>query len=113
MKKIIALGPAGTLAAASVGATTSTAEAAKISPAGAAVAGVFIGLALGSILAHPHGYASYSSYPGYYYPDYPVYPSYAVDDHVGWCAAHYRSYQPTIDAFLGYDGLWHRCVSPY
>jgi len=33
--------------------------------------------------------------------------------HVAWCEDRYRSYDVRRDAFLGYDGLWHRCVSPY
>ena len=33
--------------------------------------------------------------------------------HVQWCLNHYRSYNPRTDMFLGYDGYYHRCRSPY
>ena len=41
-----------------------------------------------------------------------------VDDdlgiaHVEWCMSRYRSYHPPSDTFLGYDGLRHRCNSPF
>jgi len=81
MKKMIALGLAGALAAASVGASTLAAEAGTVSRAGATV---------------------------------PGYPTNTVEGHVAWCRAHYRSYRPPpVDAFLGADGLWHRCISPH
>ena len=35
------------------------------------------------------------------------------DAHVQWCLNRYRSYDPRSDSFLGYDGLRHRCRSPY
>jgi len=38
-------------------------------------------------------------------------PAY-VDDHVGWCAQRYRSYDPGSDTFMGNDGRRRRCVSP-
>ncbi len=34
-------------------------------------------------------------------------------DHVEWCLNRYRSYNPKTDRFLGYDGEYHRCNSPY
>jgi hypothetical protein len=34
-------------------------------------------------------------------------------DHVEWCLNRYRSYNPSTDRFLGYDGRYHRCNSPY
>jgi hypothetical protein len=52
-------------------------------------------------------------------------PLYAYDDdvyddiddgystHVAWCMERYRSYDPASDSFLGYDGLRHRCNSPF
>ena len=86
MKKIIALGLAGTFVAAAGSASVGTAEAAKLSAGGAAVVGV---------------------------PTYPGYLGSSLDRHVAWCKAHYRSYRPPpIDAFLGTDGIWHRCISP-
>ena len=33
--------------------------------------------------------------------------------HVEWCLNRYRSYDPTSDTYLGYDGYRHRCNSPY
>jgi hypothetical protein len=33
--------------------------------------------------------------------------------HVQWCLSRYRSYDPSSDSFLGYDGYRHRCNSPY
>jgi hypothetical protein len=33
--------------------------------------------------------------------------------HVSWCLSRYRSYNADSDSFLGYDGRYHRCRSPY
>jgi len=33
--------------------------------------------------------------------------------HVQYCLGKYRSYNPSTDMFLGYDGYYHRCKSPY
>ena len=44
----------------------------------------------------------------YYYGSYTNY-----DAHVEWCLRRYRSYRPATDTFRGYDGLDHRCRSPY
>lgn len=33
--------------------------------------------------------------------------------HVQWCLNRYRSYNPQTDQFLGYDGAYHYCNSPY
>jgi hypothetical protein len=35
------------------------------------------------------------------------------DLHVEWCHDRYRSYDERRDAYMGYDGYWHRCISPY
>jgi hypothetical protein len=70
--------------------------------------------------------------PGYANPDYgyasgPDDGTYAADDgqdyadqgdgeddpHVAWCMNRYRTYDPDSDSFTGYDGLQHRCNSPY
>lgn len=68
-----------------------------------------------------HRYGNYNHfYNGWYY-SYPwwlgavtVAPSYGDDDlHVQWCYDRYRSYNEDRDAFKGYDGRWHRCISPY
>ncbi len=50
-----------------------------------------------------------SFYGGYW--GVPVYDTY--DAHVEWCLRRYRSYNPATDAYLGYDGYYHRCISPY
>jgi hypothetical protein len=50
-----------------------------------------------------------------YYDRAPAY-SYGASDwelHVEWCHNRYRSYNERRDAFKGYDGRWHRCISPY
>ena len=51
-----------------------------------------------------------------YYNDY--YDSYAQQDaennaHIDWCLNKYRSYDPRTDTYWGYDGIQHRCNSPY
>jgi hypothetical protein len=33
--------------------------------------------------------------------------------HVAWCSAHYRSYDPATDTFLGKGHKRYRCDSPY
>ncbi len=33
--------------------------------------------------------------------------------HVRWCLDRYNSYKPSTDRFLGFDGRYHRCRSPY
>lgn len=33
--------------------------------------------------------------------------------HVEWCEDRYRSYDERRDAYMGYDGYWHACISPY
>ena len=51
-----------------------------------------------------------------YYADpyyYDAEPEYGGGDHVQWCLDRYRSYNPRTDTFRGYDGLDHRCISPY
>ena len=49
----------------------------------------------------------------YYDPYYDVAPSHGGNAHVRWCLNRYRSYNPATDTFRGYDGLNHRCRSPY
>ncbi len=41
----------------------------------------------------------------------PVY--YDDSDHVRWCLNRYKSYNPRTNRFLGFDGIYHRCRSPY
>jgi hypothetical protein len=33
--------------------------------------------------------------------------------HVQWCHNRFRSYNAATDSYLGYDGRYHRCNSPY
>jgi len=40
-------------------------------------------------------------------------PRYQGNAHVEWCLNRYRSYNPNTDTFLGYDGRYHRCNSPF
>jgi len=40
-------------------------------------------------------------------------PRYSRRSHVRWCLNRYRSYNPRTNRFLGYDGRYHRCRSPY
>ncbi|MCB1381114.1 MAG: BA14K family protein [Alphaproteobacteria bacterium] len=60
-------------------------------------------------------YSDYGYYDDDYYDD-------GYDDgyydgggsaHVQWCLNRYRSYNPRTDSYTGYDGLRHRCYSPY
>lgn len=54
---------------------------------GAAIAGGIIGLAAGAMLGNALSHGS----------------------SVGWCEAHYRSYDPGSRSFLGNDGMRHPC----
>lgn len=47
--------------------------------------------------------------PWWYYST----PRYYYNRHVRWCLGRYRSYDPSTDMFLGFDGYYHRCRSPY
>jgi hypothetical protein len=100
MKKLMAIGLAGALATASVGATTQSAEA---NTAGV-VTGVLVGIGVIALLHHFHPFATTA---------YAYYPTYPDNDHVAWCRSHYISYNPATDTFTGYDGFAHRCVAPY
>jgi len=54
---------------------------------------------------------------GYWYSmpwwNYSVPRRYCGNRHVEWCLGRYRSYNPNTDRYLGYDGHYHRCRSPY
>jgi BA14K-like protein len=53
-----------------------------------------------------YGYAWGPAYRVYAYaPAAPV----VVGGGVGWCEAHFRSYNPATGMYLGYDGVYHRC----
>ncbi|AXS39530.1 BA14K family protein [Breoghania sp. L-A4] len=40
-------------------------------------------------------------------------PRRAGSRHVRWCLNRYRSYNPRTDQYLGYDGRYHYCRSPF
>ncbi len=72
---------------------------------GAIAAGV-IGGALAAATSPWWAPGYYDYYPGYVYaPGY----AYAPGGNVGWCEAHFRSYNPATGTYLGYDGLNHPC----
>ncbi|MEM9473378.1 MAG: BA14K family protein, partial [Pseudomonadota bacterium] len=68
---------------------------------------------------HKHYYNGfYYAYPWWLYSAPVVYygTRYAgsnYDLHVEWCEDRYRSYDERRDAYFGYDGYWHTCISPY
>ncbi len=98
MKKLAAIGLAGALATASVGATSESAQATTF---GGFVAGLFVG---GAVVAIAHGWRPFATARAYaYYPSYPT-------DHVSWCQARYRTYNASTDTFIGNDLRPHRCV---
>lgn len=51
--------------------------------------------------------------PPRYRPRYRPAPRYNNRAHVRWCLNRYRSYNPRTDQYLGYDGYYHFCRSPY
>lgn len=48
-------------------------------------------------------------YPGYY----GGYAPRLGSRHVAWCQGRYRSYNVRTNTYIGYDGLQHRCNSPF
>jgi hypothetical protein len=61
---------------------------------------------------YPYYYYAYNDdwYDFYDYYDGPV----QYDDaHLRWCKNRYRSYNVRTDKFLGYDGKYRRCISPF
>jgi len=78
--------------------------------------GVGAGLAAGTIIAasRPYYYAPGDYGPAYYPPPAAYGPPVAyrqapADDAITYCMQQYRSYDPTSQTFLGYDGLRHPC----
>jgi len=53
------------------------------------------------------------SAPWFQIPSVAPAPRYGRRSHVNWCLNRYRSYNPRTNRFLGYDGRYHRCRSPY
>jgi hypothetical protein len=86
--------------------TTATATAASPKPR------VSFSLSFGS----PFFYSAPRTYayaPYYYAPTYAPTVNYGYSAHVAYCQMRYRSYNLATDLFLGYDGHYHYCVSPY
>jgi hypothetical protein len=48
-----------------------------------------------------------------YAPQYAPQYSGQSSGHVQWCHNRFRSYNAATDSYLGYDGQYHRCNSPY
>ena len=82
---------------------------------GAVAAGVIGGaLAAATSPVWAPGYYDYDySYPAYTYGrSYVVEPAYAYEPResgLGYCEAHFRSYNPATETYLGYDGRYHHC----
>jgi hypothetical protein len=110
MKKIAALGLAGLVAASSLAVTADTASAMPPGPpppwihhhphgswgGGWGWGGPFLlGLGVGTLYSNSYGY------------------QYGWDDHVRWCATHYRTYNPSSDTFFIRPGVPARCVAPF
>jgi len=87
---------------------------------GAVAAGV-AGAALAAATSPLWAPGYYDYYPGYTY-GYPAYGGGPYYDYVpgaapvatagvdvGWCEAHYRSYNPSTGTYLGFDGQYHSC----
>jgi hypothetical protein len=124
MKKLIALSLAAVMAAGSMAAATTSASARN---------GYW-----GGYGGH-HRYHGYGGYGGYgyggfvgpfvlgsifgmlvqpYAQPYPYYPrryayNYQGNGNVGWCAAHYRTYNPATNMFYVRRGVLAVCRSPY
>jgi len=64
----------------------------------------FLGFGAGIV-----GFGIGSAWANERYYNYNYGRQYVLDDHAARCAATYRSYDIGRDAFLGYDGYWHRC----
>jgi hypothetical protein len=99
MRKLMAIGLAGALATASVGATATSAKADPVTGA-VVVAAVVLG-----VLFVTHHHAGPFKVFGYYVPG-------ADDGHTAWCTAKYKTYNAETDTFTGNDLRQHRCISP-
>jgi hypothetical protein len=81
---------------------------------GAVAAGV-IGGAVAAATSPLWAPGYYDYYPGYAPgPNYDYYASAAPAGpvegaDVGWCQAHFRSYNPATGTYLGFDGQYHSC----
>jgi hypothetical protein len=66
---------------------------------------VFLGLGFAPLFFAPRYYEPYY-YDSYYAPE-------GGSWHVRYCLRRYQTYHIPSDTFRGYDGLRHRCRSPY
>jgi hypothetical protein len=71
------------------------------------------GVAVGPAPYYTYDEPNYAySEPSYTYTA-PAYtytaPAYAYNDADAWCAARFRTYDPTTGTYMGYDGLPHSC----
>jgi hypothetical protein len=77
-------------------------DASQLPPDGRSKAAPFASYLYGSVIPAPRATATLAFAP--------------LDGgtaHVAWCTARFRSYDPTTDTYRGFDGLRHRCESPY
>ncbi len=137
MKKLVSAALAGSLAFATVAASTAGASAKNwhnpgpppphyvkpTNPGAAIAAGAFLGLALGALVAprpvypYPYTYvpppAPVVYPPSYYYP--PAYPAYPVTSaHATWCRSQFgTAYNPWTDTWVDAWGVQRRCIAPY
>jgi hypothetical protein len=56
----------------------------------------------------PGYYGYYDYYPGYTYAPAPA-PVVVSGGDTRWCQAHFRSYNPAMEMYTGYDGFQHPC----
>jgi len=78
---------------------------------GGAVAAGIIGSAVAAATSPlwAPGYYDYYPAPGYVYAPGYTYNYVAPGGDVGWCEAHFRSYNPATGMYLGFDGQYHPC----
>jgi len=106
MRKLAAIGLAGALATATVGASTSSAQA---TTPGAFFWGAAIAVGALVLLHHHRPFVTTRAYA--YDPGYPL--GY-VSAHAAWCKAHYpNTYNSITNTFIGNDRRVHVCISPY
>jgi hypothetical protein len=111
MRKLAAIGLAGALATATVGASTSSAQA---HGPGAFFWGALAVVGAVALLSHHRPFAT-TAYA--YAPAYPVHPGtvvYGSANHVAWCQAQYpNSYNPATNTWKGRSGRVYVCNSPF
>jgi hypothetical protein len=137
MKTIVSLAVAGALAVGSIAASLSSASAGqwngnwgKHAPYphgpyqyhqkhyqsgpdvdGALIAGTFLGLAFGALASQSYAEPVPPPEPVYLAPPHPNFA--AVDQHIAWCSANYRSYNAERDTFIDFQNIERPCLDPY